>query len=212
MRPAFSTFDSLLEQAWSNPKAEEEIRRRYLHDAAILVVDFSGMVQRTDAEGIIFALALARRAEREVGVAVKAHGGHVVKRVADTAFAVFDSPHAALMAALEGQRALRAFNLDRHGHIGDGSRTEPIHGCFGLGFGSTLVIPDEDLYGPEVNRAFVLGEDVASGGEILCSPDFAQSARPLPDGVGAHRAPAAREEEAGFPFLVIRDYRDGEPS
>jgi adenylate cyclase len=210
VRPAFSDFDQLLSQAWGDPAVEAELQRRYLTQAAILVVDFTGMVRRTDAEGIIYALALARRAEREVAAAVQARGGQIVKRVADTAFAVFEEASAALLAALDGHRALHEFNRERTGQLGDGSRNEPIHACIGLGFGSTLVIPDQDLYGAEVNRAFVLGEDVARAGEILCSPDFATACSPLPAGVGAHRAPAAREEEAGFPFLVLRDYREGE--
>jgi len=212
LRPAFSDFDSLLNQAWNDPAAEAEIERRYLQPAAILVIDFSGMVRRTDADGIIYALALARRAEREIAASIQAHGGQIVKRVADTAFAVFDNASSALLAALEGHRALHGFNRERTGRIGDGSRNEPIHGCMGLGFGPTLVIPDQDLYGSEVNRAFVLGEDIAHEGEILCSPEFAAALSPFPEGVGAHRAPAAREEEAGFPFLVLRDYREGEPA
>lgn len=176
------------------------------------MIDFSGMVRRTDADGIIYALALARRAERQVAAAFQAHGGQIIKRVADTAFVVFDRATPALRAALDGQSALRAFNSGRTGHLGDGSRNEPIHGCIGLGYGPTLVIPDQDLYGAEVNRAFVLGEDIAKDGEILCSPEFAAAISPLPDGVGAHRAPGAREEGAGFPFLVIRDYREGDPT
>lgn len=208
MRPEFSDFDSLILRAATDPSAESELQRRYLHRAAVLVVDFSGMVRRTDADGIIYALALARQAEAAMGPAFQAHGGQIIKRVADTAFVVFSDAPAALRAALDAQRALRAFNRPRTGRIGDGQRNDPIHGCIGLGFGPTLVIPGEDLYGPEVNRAFVLGEDVADDGEILCSEDFLAAVSPLPGGVGVHRAPAARAEEAGFPFHILRDYRE----
>ena len=55
--------------------------------------------------------------------------------------------------------------------------------------------------------AFVLGEDVAKGGETLCTPAFLEALGGVPNGVGAYRAPEEREEESGFPFHVISDYR-----
>ena len=37
----------------------------------------------------------------------------------------------------------------------------------GIGFGPTLVIAREDLFGPEMNCACKLGEDIATANEIL---------------------------------------------
>jgi class 3 adenylate cyclase len=90
------------------------------------------------------------------------------------------------------------YNAGRHDHI---------RACVGLGFGEVLLVPGTDLYGPEVNRAFVLGEDVANGGELLVTEAFLAALGGLPDGIGAHRAPADREAEAGFGFHVLRDHR-----
>ena len=207
-RPGFQTFEDLVARAWQDPAAEEELRRRYEHPAAILVADFSGMVERSDASGIIYALSLARAAEQAMGPAFEAHAGKVVKRVADTVFAVFDSPASALVAALDAQRLLAAFNRDRQGHIGDGSRRDPIHACIGLGWGLTLVIPGVDIYGPEVNRAFVLGEDVARSREVLATDAFLRAIGAPPPGIGTHEGPAARAEDAGFPFHILLDHRD----
>lgn len=205
--PAFLTFDRLLDRALTDPEAEAEIARRYKRDAAVMVVDFTSMVRRTDAEGIVYALALANAAKRVVEPAVRESGGEVIKQVADTFFVVFNAAPPALAAALGCLDALAQFNQDRTGHIGDGTRTDPIHPCVGLAFGDTLIIPGENLYGAEVNRAFVLGEDVAGAREVLCSPAFLRALGAPPAGIGAHRAPADREDEAGFPFHVLRDYR-----
>ncbi|MCB9781184.1 MAG: adenylate/guanylate cyclase domain-containing protein [Alphaproteobacteria bacterium] len=207
-RPGFATFDDLVAAAWSDPSAELELRRRYEQPAAILVVDYTDMVSRSDHEGIVYALSLARAAEAAMTPALRRHGGQVVKRVADTVFAVFSGPEPALLAALDAQRDLALFNAPRTGTVHDGSRNDPIHASIGLGWGPTLVVPGEDLYGAEVNRAFVLGEDVGEGREVLCSEAFARAIGAPPAGVGVHAGPAARIEEAGFPFRVFRDHRE----
>lgn len=206
--PTFLTFDSLLRQAFDRPELEAELRRRYLTRAAVLVSDFTGMVQRTDAEGIIYALALARRVEDLMEPAFLERGGEVIKRVADTVFVVFADPAAALEAALDAQARVHRFNHGRTGTLGDGSRNEPISACMGLGFGEALVIPGENLYGAEVNRAFVLGEDVARADEVLVTRAMLEALGEPPEGVGAFLAPEERREDTGFDFYVVRDYRD----
>src|SRR4030095_1843970 len=110
MSERFLSFDDLLDAFFQDPAAESELRRRYATRAAVLVVDFDGMVRRTDAEGSGSALALARAAERVMRPAIEARAGQVVKRVADTFIAVLPDPVSALAAALESLRALRAFN------------------------------------------------------------------------------------------------------
>lgn len=207
-KDSFKTFDDLVSAAWRDPAAEAELRRRYETTAAILVVDFTGMVHRSDANGIIYALSLARAAERELAPSIQAHGGTLVKRVADTVFAVFSQPLSALLAALDSQRALDTFNRDRNGSPHDGQRNDPIHGSIGLGWGPTLVLPGQDIYGAEVNRAFVLGEDIGQAGEVLTSEAFWAAIGTPPPGIGSHRAPAQRVEEAGFGFHLVSDHRE----
>ncbi len=202
------SFPDLIDLLFTVPEVEAEIHRRYEVTGSILVCDFTGMVRRTRADGIVYALALARAAERALMPAISDQGGEIIKRVADTFFAVFPSPATALLAALDANRRAHTFNHDRTGHIGDGRRNDPIWPGIGLGHGTLLVVPREDVYGDEVNRAFVLGEDVAAGGETLCTEAFLQALGTLPDGVGAFRAPHDREIEAGFPFQVLKDYRE----
>lgn len=204
---SFLTFDQLLEAYFARPGVDAELHRRYGTVAAVLVVDFTEMVARTDAHGITYALALAAAASRAMAPALAGHGGVAVKSVADTTFLVFDDPTRALLAALDAHRALDAFNAGRTGHVGHADRTDPIRGCIGLGYGDALVLPGRDLFGPEVNRAFVLGEDVARGGEVLATDALMRAVGTLPAGIGAFRGPGDREQLAGFPFHVLGDYR-----
>lgn len=205
--PGLATFDQLIDRAWGDPAAEAELLRRYRQDVAILVVDFSDMVARTDAHSIVYALAIARAAEAAMTPALACRGGAIVKRVADTFFAVFERPEDALHGALDAQVALAAFNQGRSGHLCAASRNEPIYASMGLGYGPTLVIPGEDIYGAEVNKAFVLGEDTGTAGEVLASTAFIEALVSLPAGVGVHAAPARRLAVAGFDFQVVGDYR-----
>lgn len=195
---AMLTFPELLDRWFDDPRVEAELMRRYATRLAILVVDLTRMARRTDEHGIAFALAVAHAADKAMRPAIDAHGGRVVKQVADTTFVVFPGAAVALLAALDAQRRLHGF------HPGG---TEPVHGCMGLGFGDVLLVPGVDVFGAEVNRAFILGEDVARGGEVLATPAFLAAVGELPAGVGAFEAPEERETEAGFPFRVLGDYR-----
>jgi class 3 adenylate cyclase len=202
------TPDALLEMALDVPEAGIELERRYMADVAILVVDFSSMRARTDAFGIVHTLATVRAAFRAYSPAIAEAGGEQVKTVADTIFAVFDAPADALRAALEGHVRMAEFNASRKGSICEGIPNAPIIPSTGLGYGPALVFPGENLFGAEVNRAFILGEDVARSGEILASADFVSGVGIPPSGVGLHAAPHDRVEESGFPFQIYTDFRD----
>lgn len=202
------SFDELIEHAAIEPSVSQEIERRFRSVVAILVVDFSSMRARMDAFGVISTLVTIRGAVRAYEPAVKGAGGVCVKTVADTLFAVFPDALSALDAALDGHRRMAAHNETRKGNIAHGEANAPIHPKSGLGFGPSLVIPDENLFGPEVNRAFILGEDIARNGEILASRAFSEAIGVPPAGVGAHAAPHDREQESGFPFHIYTDYRE----
>lgn len=201
-------FDGLLLRVLDDRSAETELYSRYGRDRTVMIVDFTGMRKRSDAEGIVYALAVVHAARAQIQPVIHSEGGVLVKQVADTIYATFDAPLPALRAAFAAVAALRTFNAQRTGHLGDGRRNDPIHPCVGLGSGESLVLPNGNLYGAEVNRAFVLGEDVAKANEVLCSPAFHKALGPPPAGIGTHAAPADRVEEAGFPFHVLRDFRD----
>jgi len=199
-------FFALIDRVPHDPSADAELHARFGRTVVTLVLDFTAMVRRTDAQGIGMALAVARAATRAVLPELLDRGAQPIKSVADTLFCTFPTPVQALEAAFAASRAAAAFNAARAPGA-DPDSVHHIHPCVGLGYGPALVIPGVDLYGAETNRAFVLGEDVAGAHEVLCTAAFLQALGPLPDGVGAFTAPAARAAEAGFPFSVLRDYR-----
>ena len=155
---------ALLAERNQNPAAvadiDRQIREAFEREVAILVLDLSGFSQRSHSHGIIHFLAMIQQMEVAATPAVVDNGGIVIKQEADNLFAVFETAHGALEAALDIFRAFEAVNSvvpeDRD-----------LHGGFGIGYGKTLVIGTDDLFGEEMNLACKLGEDVAERGEIL---------------------------------------------
>jgi class 3 adenylate cyclase len=126
----------------------------------MLVLDMVGFSRLTLEHGIIHYLAMNHQMVEAATPAVNANGGRVIKQDADNIFAIFDNPTRALEAARDILRAFDAVNtvtpIERH-----------LHGSVGIGYGQTLVIDDSDLFGPEMNLASKLGEDLAGENKIL---------------------------------------------
>jgi len=149
---------------------DRQITQAFGQRVAILAMDMCGFTQLTMAHGIIHFLAMIRQMEEVARPAITGNGGRVIKQEADDIFAIFSEPAQALEAALDILRAFTAINNvlppERH-----------LHGSIGIGFGDTLVIGDEDLFGSEMNVACKLGEDIAETDEILLT-DAAYAALP----------------------------------
>jgi class 3 adenylate cyclase len=138
---------------------DAEIREIFEREVAILTLDMHGFSRLSQKYGIIYYLAMIRQMEEAATPAVVGNGGLVVKQEADNLFAVFDQAYQALEAAMDIFRAFQAVNS-----VVPSDRD--IQGSIGIGYGRTLVIGDEDLFGTEMNLASKLGEDVAKVGEI----------------------------------------------
>lgn len=136
------------------------IAQAFVRDVAILVLDMCGFSRITQSHGIIHFLAMIHQMEQAACPAITGNGGQVIKQEADNLFAVFSTPEQALDAALDTLRALDAMNA-----VLPDERA--LNVSAGIGFGPTLVIANEDLFGAEMNCACKLGEDIAVAGEIL---------------------------------------------
>jgi class 3 adenylate cyclase len=157
----------LMAERYQHPERVAEIDRKvnevFGRKAAILVLDMCGFSRLTARHGIIHFLALIHQMEEAACPAVTGNGGQVIKQEADNLFAIFARPAQALEAALDIFRAFEAMNaVVKEDHA--------IHGSIGIGFGDTLIIGDEDLFGQEMNLACKLGEDLACKQEILLTP------------------------------------------
>ncbi len=136
------------------------IHQAFVRDVAILVVDMCGFSRITQSHGIVHFLAMIHQMEQAARPAIEGNGGEVVKQEADNLFAIFSTAEQALEAALDTLRALNAMNVVL-------PPERALHISAGIGYGPSLVIAQEDLFGEEMNCACKLGEDVAAAGEIL---------------------------------------------
>lgn len=144
----------------SASEVDAAIEAAFVRDVAILVLDMCGFSRITARHGIIHFLAMIHQMEQAARPAIEGNGGDIIKQEADNLFAVFSSAEQALEAALDTLRALQAMNA-----VLPPERALAVSA--GIGYGPTLVIAHEDLFGPEMNCACKLGEDIAGPGEIL---------------------------------------------
>ncbi len=139
------------------------IEQAFVRTVSILVLDMCGFTSTTSRHGIIHFLAMVQRMEQAARPAIAANGGEVIKQEADNLFAVFANPKQALEGALDILRALDAMNAVQPAE-------HMLNVSLGIGFGATLVVAGTDLFGPEMNLACKLGEDIAGPSQILLSP------------------------------------------
>ena len=136
------------------------IREVFAQTVAVLVMDMSGFSRQTIRHGIIHFLAKIQRMHSIAIPLVEARGGVIVKLEADNIYAVFGAVADAVEAAVDIQKGMDAANTLLPDEL-------DMHGEYGIGFGETLVIENEDIFGSEVNLASKLGEDLADRGEVL---------------------------------------------
>ena len=169
---AIAYLKSLLLERIARPERKKEIdaliRERYEKEVAILVIDLSGFSRSTIKYGIIHFLAMIVEMETLATPVIERHCGTVIKQEADNLFATFPSPAKAVDAAREILAVLREFDAKR-------TIDTEIYSSIGIGFGPTLIIDGEDLFGNEMNLASKLGEDLAESMEILVTESAANA-------------------------------------
>ncbi len=130
---------------------------------SIMFTDLSGFSRQVARFGITHFLQVIYEQEQLLLPIVEVHDGILVKIEADSFLILFKQPARALACALAMQRQCAGVNARRPAE-------EQIVLCVGIGYGKVLKIGDDDVYGHEVNLASKLGEDLATGGEILLTP------------------------------------------
>ena len=135
----------------------QRIRDTFGQRLAVLVLDMSGFSETVIRHGIVHFLSRIRLMRSTVVPIVNDLGGTVVKYIADDVLAVFSEP----------DRAFEAARRIVHAAAHAGCDAEPLAVSIGVGYGQGLHVPGTDLWGDEANRAFKLGEDIGSAGEVL---------------------------------------------
>lgn len=139
---------------------DDQIHRAFTRRVALLVLDMCGFSRLTAEHGVIHFLAMVRQMEQAAGPGIAGNGGQLIKQEADNLFAIFDTPEQALEAALDIIRSVEAMNA-----VLPQERAMAI--SVGIGYGDTLIIDGQDMFGQEMNSACKLGEDIAGRQEIL---------------------------------------------
>jgi adenylate cyclase len=159
-----SQLHHLLQERIEHPERESEIdqiiHQTFDQVCAILVLDLSGFSRLTIRHGIIHFLAMVHRMSAIADPIVTHHKGQVIKQEADNLFAVFSEVPMAVDAAVDILKGFAAVNTGLPDE-------KDLHASIGIGYGTTLLIGNSDLYGSEMNLASKLGEDLARRNEIL---------------------------------------------
>lgn len=156
----------LATDAQARADVDDEIRRRWERPRAVLISDMSGFSRVTQEEGILHFLGLIRHMHTICVPVIQAHGGHLVKAVADNLYARFDDARSAVEAGF----ALH----DACARACDGlGRNDTVELGIGIAHGPLIDLDGEDYFGNAVNIASKLGEDIAEGGDLLVTAEAA---------------------------------------
>ncbi len=126
----------------------------------MMATDLVGFSRGVAEFGIIHYLQTIYESELLLVPIVEKHDGIMLKMEGDSFLVIFRNVHKAIRSALEMQRMLLQYNKTR-------PEEEHVLLGVGLGFGRVLRIGDADVFGAQVNAAYILGEDTATAYEIL---------------------------------------------
>jgi len=139
---------------------DETIWKLFGERWAVMFTDLIGFSRNVAEFGIVQFLETIHISHRLLVPCLERGAGILLKTEGDSMLVIFRSPADALLAAIDMQRCLSAYNAVR-------PRAEHVLLGVGVGYGDVLRIGDTDVFGAEVNAAAKLGEDTAGAGEIL---------------------------------------------
>jgi class 3 adenylate cyclase len=162
--PGRARLQTLLKEYNEYPERQKDVEARihkeFSRTVAILVLDSSGFSRSVRQHGIVNFLARLERLGRVVVPLVEKNEGRVLRVEADNIFAVFSDAESAVKCAVEIQHHVEIANEPL-------PAASEIYVAIGVGYGSVLLIDQNDAWGDEMNVACKLGEDIADQGEIL---------------------------------------------
>jgi class 3 adenylate cyclase len=141
--------------------SEESFNSKYLAQIAILCLDIGGFTRTAMMKGELFSLFRILDVQKVCGPIFYQFNARRIRAFADNFTVLFDDVNDALMAAIEVHQRIRYFNQS------DFFGEDPAQCCIGIGYGQVYTIGVDQAMGSEMNRASKLGEDIASGEEIL---------------------------------------------
>ena len=140
-----------------------EIEQHFRERVAVLVTDSCGFTRGVQSRGIVHMLAFLERLNRLSRAAIERHGGRALHEHADDVVAIFPEAAPAVACA---QALLHDLSVANALLRAD----EEIHISIAIGYGDTLLVSPDEVWGDEMNLACKLGEDLAGRDEILLTP------------------------------------------
>lgn len=141
---------------------DQLIWERFGENGAILFTDLVGFTRQSAELGITHFLQMFLEAQRLLRPVVDSFGGNVFEVVGDSMLVLFPTAEACVRCAVAMQQECHRANETLH-------QPEHLRLCLGIGYGRILRIGSTRLAGGELNVASKLGEDFATGSEILLS-------------------------------------------
>lgn len=179
---------------------DQQIHATFDRDCAILVLDLSGFSRLTVRHGIIHFLTMVHRMTAIATPFIQQHQGFVIKQEADNLFAAFPEVAEAVGAAVDVLKAFKVVNM--------GLPSEhDLHASIGIGYGTVLMVGEEDVFGSEMNLASKLGEDLARAGEILLTAAAFNQLHPRSPDSAASLPPPWKELELSISGLGFTAYQ-----
>ncbi|HWW60529.1 MAG TPA: adenylate/guanylate cyclase domain-containing protein [Thermoanaerobaculia bacterium] len=170
-----SLIAARLERGADKNEIDRRIEDLFGETWCIMATDLCGFSRGVADFGIIHFLQTIYESERILVPVVERNDGILLKIEGDSFLVIFRNVQKALRAAIEMQRTVREYNTGRE-------TIEQVLLGVGLGYGRVLRIGDEDVFGLEVNSAYLLGEDTARAYEILVTKAVRDAAEEV-DGI-----------------------------
>jgi len=130
-------------------------------ELTVVSCDSSGFSKKTHEHGIIEFMDNMTKCHDALEKIVARHGGVTLSDKADNLMLLFPEPLKAAACSIEMHRWLKRRNVGLPAH-------KQYNICVGIHHGQLLRFAN-DAYGPAVNVAFKLGEDIAAKDELIVS-------------------------------------------
>ncbi|MBI5743470.1 MAG: adenylate/guanylate cyclase domain-containing protein [Elusimicrobia bacterium] len=140
-------------------RVDAAINKACAAELTVVSCDSSGFSRKTHEHGIIEFMDNMVKCHEALEKIVARHGGVTLSNKADNLMLIFHGPAPAVACGIEMHRWLKKRNKGLPDY-------KKYNICVGIHHGGLLRFTD-DAYGPAVNVAFKLGEDVAAKDELL---------------------------------------------
>jgi len=147
----------------------EEFRSKYYKKASILCLDMTGFTKSTLKHTALYSFYRILNVQKVCFPVFEDHKADIIHAFADNFTVIFENPKDALDSSFEIHKRINIYNKINK------KMKDITQCCIGIGYGEVYSIGHDKAMGDEMNRASVLGEDIAKGSETLITEKVFQS-------------------------------------